>query len=77
MIPLLIQISELQTALINTQDKLTQALSEKTELQSDLESIKREKSIIDMKLSEEKVNNGTCMYMYSTCTFNYIAHALT
>ena len=67
-IPLLIQISELQTALFNTQDKLTQALSEKTELQSDLESTKREKSIIDMKLSEEKVPACTC-----TCIFNCIA----
>ncbi len=59
---LLLQISELQKSLADSCDKLTQAMSDRAELQSDLESNKKEKSIIDTKLSEEKVNNT----MYST-----------
>ena len=70
---MLLQISELQKSLADTCDKLTQAMNDKAELQSDLESTKKEKSVIDTKLSEEKVRTCTVHTVYiviilCTCT---------
>ena len=54
---LVLQITEMENSLADTPGKLTQAMSDQTILQ--IESIKKEKSIVVTKLHEEEVNNGT------------------